>query len=381
MHKATFPHLGNFYIPGRALLMELGLEPVIPPLTSQQTINLGTKIAPEFACFPFKVNLGNYIEAIEAGAELIIMVGGIGPCRFGYYGTLQGEILQEAGYEVDCLILEAPKTHFQELIWKIRRYIPRHQVNDLFRALRIFWVKAHLLDEFDRNVNKVRPLEEVPGSSTKIQQMFYKKLDHTSSINEAKQLYQNSLAELHSLSQKEMNPPKISFLGEIYMVLEPQVNFQLEKKLGSMGVEVERTIYLSDWVQEHLGLGILNPRWLRELKELAKPYLRNPVGGHGLESVAHTVKAGINLFDGIIHLAPFTCMPEIIASQMFPTITKELAIPVLSIIVDEHSAQAGVETRLEAFIDLIRYKKRCSEYQPLLEEPLPASPQDNPSYA
>jgi hypothetical protein len=48
MLKVTYAHLGNFYIPCKILLNELGLEPVVPPFTSQRTIALGTNIAPEF---------------------------------------------------------------------------------------------------------------------------------------------------------------------------------------------------------------------------------------------------------------------------------------------------------------------------------------------
>jgi len=43
--------------------------------------------------------------------------------------------------------------------------------------------------------------------------------------------------------------------------------------------------------------------------------------------------------------------------QTLPNITKELNIPVLSIIIDEHSAEAGVKTRLEAFVDLLAHRK------------------------
>lgn len=84
MPKITFPHFGNFFIPGKALMNELGFETIVPPPISQKTISLGTNIAPEFACLPLKVNLGNYLEAISAGAEIICMAGGAGPCRFGY---------------------------------------------------------------------------------------------------------------------------------------------------------------------------------------------------------------------------------------------------------------------------------------------------------
>ena len=137
--------------------------------------------------------------------------------------------------------------------------------------------------------------------------------------------------------------------------MEPRVNFQIEKWLGEMGVEVRRTIYLTDWLFDHLWLSVFNPDWYKKLHRLAGPYLRNAVGGHGLETIAHAVEAGVNHFDGVIQLAPFTCMPEIVAMQALPAVARDFSIPVLTVIIDEHSAEAGIETRLEAFVDLLKY--------------------------
>ncbi len=359
MIKATFPHLGNFYIPCAALLYELGLEPVVPPLTSQRTIMLGTKIAPEFACFPLKVNLGNYIEAVEAGAEFIFMAGGVGPCRFGYYGEIQREILQDSGYQMEFIVFEAPKTHPQELWVKIKRVVPRNTLSKLAKALYVFWQKARAIEEFDRLANKIRPLEQKQGTISNLQNRFYRLIDNASSIKDIHSVLDDSISEMQAIPLRETNYPiKVALLGEIYMVLEPRVNFQIEKLLGEMGVEVVRTIHLTEWILEHLCLSIFKPDWYRQLLLLAKPYLGNTVGGHGLETIAHTVKAAVNGFQGVIQLAPFTCMPEIVAMQALPDIAKKLSIPVLTIIIDEHSAQAGIETRLEAFIDLINYRRQ-----------------------
>lgn len=361
MLKVSFPHMGNGYIPFRCLLSELGADPVVPPPISQRTITLGTKIAPEFACFPLKINLGNYIEAIENGAEMLFMAGGIGPCRFGYYGEVQKEILHEAGYDIDFLVLEAPKTHPRELWDKIKRYFPRHRIPDITRAIHLSWLKAEALDTFDRLANQTRPYEKVCGKTTQLQMRHNQKVDDAWSVKDIKAVLKNSLAELENLPKRENydDPQKlrIMMVGEIYMVLEPRVNFQMERTLGELGAEVERTIYFTDWVREHLVMSILNPNWHRMLQSLAKPYLRNFVGGHGLETVAHTVSAGVNRFHGVIQIAPFTCMPEIIAMQTLPTVSKELNIPVLSVIIDEHSAEAGIKTRLEAFVDLLQHRR------------------------
>jgi predicted nucleotide-binding protein (sugar kinase/HSP70/actin superfamily) len=362
MLKATFPHFGNADIPLRTLLCEMGLEPILPPPISQRTIALGTKIAPEFACFPLKVNLGNYLEGIEMGAEMVLMAGGIGPCRFGFYGEVQREILLDAGYNPEFLVLEAPKTHPFELWEKLRRYIPRHKLSELSKAVYLAWLKADALDRFDRLANEIRPVEKTPGSTNRLQKTYYRKLDEAMLARDIKTVMNQGLTELAALpARQEEKPLRIVLVGEIYMVLEPQVNFQIEKLLGEMSVAVERTIYFTDWVRDQLVMSIFNPNWRDSLFRLAKPYLNNFVGGHGLETVAHTVGAAREGCHGVVQLTPFTCMPEIVAMQALPRVSRDLNIPVLSIIIDEHAAEAGIRTRLEAFVDLLSYRRKKRE--------------------
>ena len=92
--KYSFPYLGNV-MEYKKLLEMLGHGVVVPPRPAQKTIDLGTKHSPEFACFPYKVLMGNYIEACEQGAEIIVSSGGHGPCRAGFYGELHERTLIE----------------------------------------------------------------------------------------------------------------------------------------------------------------------------------------------------------------------------------------------------------------------------------------------
>ena len=66
------------------------------------------------ACLPLKMNLGNYIEAYKKGADTVLIVGGCGPCRFGYYCEMSREILQDNGYDMDVLTLELPNGNIKE---------------------------------------------------------------------------------------------------------------------------------------------------------------------------------------------------------------------------------------------------------------------------
>ncbi len=68
-------------------------------------------------------------------------------------------------------------------------------------------------------------------------------------------------------------------------------------------------------------------------------------------------------FDGIIHLMPFTCMPEIMAQNVMPGVTRNYDIPMLPITLDEQMGRAGFVTRIEAFVDLMERRRRLRARQ------------------
>ena len=46
-------------------------------------------------------------------------------------------------------------------------------------------------------------------------------------------------------------------------------------------------------------------------------------------------------------------MPEIVASSILPRVQNDYHIPIMTLIMDELTGYAGVQTRLEAFVDLL----------------------------
>ena len=94
----TFPHLGDYYIPISYLLKNVTKQNIlIPPKITKKTIELGSANSPDYVCVPFKYNLGNFIEALELGADTILQAGG--GCRYGYYAELQEQILKSLNYK------------------------------------------------------------------------------------------------------------------------------------------------------------------------------------------------------------------------------------------------------------------------------------------
>ncbi len=91
--KVTFPHMGNIYIVAKALLDGMGVDYVIPEKNNDAVLEIGSLHSPEEICLPYKIMIGNYIRAIEQGADTIILAGSCGPCRFGEYCELQMNLM------------------------------------------------------------------------------------------------------------------------------------------------------------------------------------------------------------------------------------------------------------------------------------------------
>ena len=153
------------------------------------------------------------------------------------------------------------------------------------------------------------------------------------------------------------SPLRVGIIGELYVVMEPFVNMDLEVKLGMLGVEVRRTktTFFSEWTNLGAYINVLTSE-KNKLQKYARPYLNRDVGGHGLESVGEKVRLGREGYDGLIHLAPFTCMPEAIAQNVMLNTRED--IPVLTLLCDEQMGEAGMTTRLEAFVDLIERRRK-----------------------
>lgn len=358
--KITFPHMGNIYIPLKTIFESLGCEVILPPPCSKKTLELGVAYSPEFACLPLKINIGNFIEALEKGADTIVMAGGVGPCRFGYYGEVQKEILKDLGFNFEMIILEPPQGNFIDLLNKIRLITNRNNngVKDLIKSIRIGWKKALLLDEIEKQLFKYRPRERCKGQTEKVYNSLVKEILNAKCEKELALLETQIHDVFSNISViKNLTPVKVGIVGEIYTVLEPFVNLNIEKQLGELGVEVYRNIYITDWVRENLLPSFIRSQDHNIMLKLAEPYINCFVGGHGQESVAQIINFSKMGFDGVIHLLPFTCMPEIVAKSAIPRINQEHHIPVMTIVLDEHSAETGFRTRLEAFVDMLCHNR------------------------
>ncbi len=357
--KVTFPHLGNVYIGVKALLDGLGIEYVMPPFSSKRSLEIGSLYSPEEICLPFKINIGNYIQSIEQGADTIIITGSCGPCRFGEYCELQINLLKKLGYDLNFVVIDTPgDIGIKEFLNRIGSITCESKKNryQKFKALYDAIRVLNQVDEIEGIAHEIAGYETNAGMSKHILNQCKSHVMKCSSPGEMIEMLKSYKFKMNNIEvAKNKNPVKVAIIGEIYTIIEPFSNMYIEDKLMEYGVASKRRLTPSWWVKNT----VLSPLGInsRDIKRASEDYLNLCIGGHARECVGEAVLAYEEGFDGAIQIFPMGCMPEIVAKSILPTISREKDFPIMTLVVDEMTGEAGYVTRIEAFIDLLERRK------------------------
>jgi len=349
----TFARWGNYSIAFTFLLRELGLKVIPPQKANPKNIAQGSAITPEMFCFPMKATIGSYLPALEEGADTVFMVQNVGgSCRQRYYGVIQDKVLKENGWDINFIDLRASPIDMYRKLKKISGV----STLKLIKAVIAFFKKLGLIEGLERKSQYLRPREIKKGETDKILQWAFSKLENLSGEKDFLKTRKEILRKFSEIKVEEKkNLPKVALIGEIYTVCDPAINFEVEKKLGSEGIEIHRQMELTYHLKK-----LLFPwkDWIIQKK--INPYLKSTVGGHGRDTIYEMLDCVENDFNGVIQLLPFGCMPEITIRPILEKIHQKGKIPFLSLSLDEQVAEAGINTRLEAFVDVVfnHYKNK-----------------------
>jgi Uncharacterized protein conserved in bacteria len=355
--------MGGACVAVKAFLEDLGADVVAPPFCSSKTLEIGTKYSPETACLPLKVNIGNYIQSIEMGADTVIITGSCGPCRFGYYGIVEEEILKSLGYDVDVIVFDPPGEDIREFARRAGRVANGKPLPAAVKALYKGYLVSRGLDEMDRMAFYLRPREKNKGTVKRIYNEYLIKVNKTNGTDNALKLINETRNKLKNVEiNQDSRPLRIGIIGEIYTVIEPFVNLYIEEKLGNLGVEVDRSMTVSGWVKSNIFSKLAGLNSEKLVEKAAEPYLKTMVGGHAQQCIGNAVLYARRGFDGLIQLLPFSCMPEIVASSILPGLSKKENIPCMTLVLDELTGESGYMTRLEAFVDMLEIKREAENH-------------------
>ena len=346
----SFPHLGNYYIVFEYFLSNvLKCKVIVPPATTKRTIELGAKYSPDFVCVPFKYNLGNYIEALEKGANTLIQGGG--GCRYGYYGELEEKILRDLGYKFEfCnmisdnhISLKKGYRFCKKINKKTNLFMCGYY---LFNSL----LMIIFIDKIEKYLRLNMGFEVEKGSFEELEKKYFNSFKNNGVFKNI-YLYCKYKRKFKKIAiDKPKDHLRVAILGELYSLIDDNTSYNTERKLIKMGIEVYRDTDLTY-------LLITKRFKLARMIKRGKKYIKYHLGADASGTIVKSLDVAKKGFDGILHLKSFGCTPEISAMSILPKISDEYNIPILYFSFDAEDNEVGVDTRLEAFYDMIKSKK------------------------
>lgn len=363
--KVTFPQLGSMHIFCKAIAEVAGIPYVLPRPTSNRTREIGEYWTNESVCLPLKVILGNFVEALEDGADTIVMVGSGPPCRLGLYDRIQKIILKDMGYDFRWLTIPG--------VFNWQAFLQNHQETKVLRkelspanfarfpqALFMGWKKMKWCEQLERTAAYIRAAAKRPKEVDRTLAQGLDWLDRAEGLKSLHKSGQEAFEALQGLEKRDEPPLRVIMVGELYTVMEPAINMDVERRLGYLGVEVHRSAYFSTHIRRGSRLDRKTLKERKRLLKFAKPYLNYDVGAECNFSVAEAIVALNEGYDGVVHVYPFSCMPETNAATALAAVSQELGIPVLPVVIDRQDMGLRIDTQLEAYVDILRWRREGS---------------------
>lgn len=348
----SFPHLGNYSTAFAYFFKHVtNLEIMIAPNITKKTIELGSKYSPDFVCLPFKYNLGNFIEALENGATILAQAGG--GCRYGCYGEVQKQILKDLGYSFDFVsFLDNAKLNIFTIYKAIKKLNPKIHFLKFFYYLLNTILMIYFIDKIENYIRLNIGFEVVKNSFKNLEKRMLKDFSKSKGIINLTYKYIKYKKLFKKLKiNKPNNCLKIGIIGELYTSMEQFSSYFIEESLAKYNIEVKRFTNLTY-------LLIKKKFATKKMLKNVSKYATYELGADGLDNIARAKYLIDNNYDGIIHIKPFGCTPEIGAMPIIDKVCKEANKPIIYFSFDSQTSDEGIKTRLEALVDMLNERKK-----------------------
>ena len=210
-----------------------GMKIVIPPMPTQEDIDLGLRYVNNDMCYPAIVVIGQLLKALKSGEydvnnTSIMLFQTCGACRATNYLNLMRKALENAGLSqvpvFACVGRETDDFKLKTEIWL-----------DVVKAT----IYADLLIRLS---NRTRPYEKVAGSVdvlyNKWRKIFMDEITNGNYIKFSNNI-KKAVKEFDEIALNEdVIKPKVGIVGEILVKYHPTANNHVEKILFDEGAEV-----------------------------------------------------------------------------------------------------------------------------------------------
>lgn len=291
----------------------LGIETVVSDETDRKIINRGLEIVPEEYCFPTKVAYGHVDNLLKKGVDFIFIP----------HIANTGEPMGSYKYSVTCpwtqsapdLMKSAPKLIEEGL--NLEKLISPSLFFD--------WGLNHIADQMKKAVAKM-------GHSTKdVRAALQEGLINKKRFD--KKIEEKTKEVFDFIKKYKKNEPAFLVMARPYTAYDANVNNDIINKIldaGYLAIPLELAPISS------IDISTQMPKmyWIQGQKKLTAIELLNK---------------NKNLFG--IDITYFACGPDTQINQQMRCRTKK---PFLTVEMDEHTGDAGIDTRLQAFFNTVK---------------------------
>lgn len=308
--------LNQYYISFfKPFFEKLGCEVVLSNPTTKVILDKGVrKMVPEM-CAPMKIYAGHVIELLDSNVDYVYIP------RF-----------------VSITDKDAFCPKFMGLPDMLRAAIPALQnkilTNDIVSYSDDICKAKHYIAVLEKlNINKKRIYTAATFARKKW--LEYRRL----CVEEKYNSTQANNKVLYGIERKsEQHKIKIGVVGYVYDIYDDFISMNVLEKLSNIGANSMTFEMLSDnEIKKELSRFDKKLFWTFSNKTIASAY-------HFFEN---------KNIDGVIHVTAFGCGPDAFIGKYLELDSEKYNKPFMTLRVDEHTGENHLQTRLEAFVDMI----------------------------
>ena len=300
----------------------LGFEVLLSPKTNKEIVEMGVRISDPEACFSNKVYWGHLLwldgKVAEASPHL--------PPRAASRRSV-----------CDLIFVPRLKANKEKL-----EYCPKFfGIPDLAKIL----VKTKILTEtFDERKEKFEKTLQRLGKKLKKNKKEVKRAFEIASLKEKelkREKEKNFFEKINPSTPLRVEKKKIVLISHPYNLYDEYVNLRIKEKLEKLGAQPifieEIPISVDQRPNQRLSASTIKFHWEfgKEIMEKIETILNYKI-------------------EGAIEISSFACGSDAVLKEFVEKRFKEVKIPFLYLIIDEQTGEAGIQTRLEAFIDTLK---------------------------
>ncbi|MCT4594000.1 MAG: acyl-CoA dehydratase activase-related protein [Anaeromicrobium sp.] len=295
----------EYYPLWKVFFEELGAKVIVSQKTNKEIVNKGIKSTINEACIPVKIYHGHVLD-IKDKVDYLFIPRLKSVCRGEYICPKFCGLPEMIKYSIkDLPQVIYPEIDFMKNKKKLKEIIcevGKYFTNDSTRILSAYDKAYSNYKSYKKNVNRGIP---------------------TSKGN---------------LSHKK----KVMVMAHSYNLYDTYMNMDIINKIQEKGIdvftpEIVHKEYTDDYACKFKG----NLYWTFAKKLIGTAlYMIDKKNIHG-----------------IVYISTFGCgIDSVVAHMVENFIRKESSIPFMLVTLDEHSGEAGINTRVEAFVDMIKWR-------------------------